>query len=234
MLEVCVDTIDGVIAAMNGGAGRVELCSSLSEGGLTPSAGLMHAAAALPIDCYAMIRPRSGLFEFSGAEAKIMLADIATVHDAGLAGVVLGAQAADGGLNIPLLTQMVDAAGGLGTTLHRVIDVVPDPVLALGQAIELGFDRVLTSGAEPFAQDGAKLIEQMVKQAAGRIVVMPGSGLTAANVAGVIAATGVQDVHASCSVRVPGNAAFSDFDPPGGRFATSQGKVRAMVDQISG
>jgi len=234
VLEVCVDTIDGVIAAMKGGAGRVELCSSLSEGGLTPSAGLMHAAAALPIDCYAMIRPRSGLFEFSTAEANIMLADIATAQKAGLAGVVLGAQDAEGGLNIPLLKQMMDAAEGLGTTLHRVIDVVPDPLLALNQAMDLGFDRVLTSGAEPFAQDGAKLIGQMVKQALGRIVIMPGCGLTAANVADVMAATGVQEVHASCNVRVLGGVAFSDFDPPNGRFETSQQKVRAMVDQILG
>ena len=163
-----------------------------------------------------------------------MLSDIATAQAAGLAGVVLGAQNAEGGLNIPLLKQMMDAAEGLGTTLHRVIDVVPDPILALDLAMELGFDRVLTSGAEPFAQDGVKLIEQMVARAAGRIVIMPGCGLTAANVASVMAATGVQEVHASCNTRVSGSVAFSDFDPPGGRFETSQEKVRAMVDQIPG
>ena len=234
VLEVCVDTIDGAIAAMDGGAGRVELCSSLSEGGLTPSAGLMRAAAALPVPCYAMIRPRSGLFEFSEAEAKVMLADIAMVHEAGLAGVVLGAQGEDGGLNVPLLRQMIAAASGLGTTVHRVIDVVPAPLIALGQAIDLGFDRVLTSGAEPFAQDGVTLIEQMVALAAGRVSIMPGCGLTADNVAAVMAATGVQEVHAACSVRVPGDAAFSDFDPPGGRYETSERLVRAMVKQIPG
>ncbi|WIY23662.1 copper homeostasis protein CutC [Parasedimentitalea psychrophila] len=234
MLEVCVDTIDGVMAAMQGGAGRVELCSSLSEGGLTPSAGLMRAAADLPIPCYAMIRPRGGLFGFSEAEARVMLADIAMVHEAGLAGVVLGAQAEDGGLNMPLLRRMLAAATGLGTTLHRVIDVVPAPLLALGQAIDLGFDRVLTSGAEPFAQDGAELITQMVTQAAGRISIMPGCGLTAANVAAVMARTGVQEVHAACNVPVPGGAAFSDFDPPGGRYQTSESQVRAMVSQIPG
>ncbi|WP_294614750.1 copper homeostasis protein CutC [uncultured Roseovarius sp.] len=234
MLEVCVDTIDGVIAAMNGGAERVELCSSLSEGGLTPSVGLMRAAVALPISCYAMIRPRSGLFEFSEAEAKIMLADIGAAQRVGLAGVVLGAQNGDGGLNMPLLEQMIAAAGDLGTTLHRVIDVVPEPLIALGQAIELGFERVLTSGAKPFAQDGTDLIAQMVVKAAGRISVMPGCGLTAANVASVISATGVQEVHAACSVRVTGDVAFSDFDPPGGRFETSEAQIRAMVNQISG
>ncbi|KAE9630387.1 copper homeostasis protein CutC [Parasedimentitalea maritima] len=234
MLEVCVDTIDGVIAAMNGGAGRVELCSSLSEGGLTPSAGLMHAAAALPVPCYAMIRPRSGLFEFSDAEASVMLADIAMAREAGLAGVVLGAQNAARGLNVPMLATLMAAAGDLGTTLHRVIDVVPEPLVALSQAIDLGFERVLTSGAEPFAQDGTKLIAQMVTQAAGRISIMPGCGLTADNVAEVIAATGVEEVHASCNVRVAGDLAFSDFDPPSGRFETSETTVREMVNQMSG
>ncbi|TLP67153.1 copper homeostasis protein CutC [Parasedimentitalea maritima] len=234
MLEVCVDTIDGVIAAMNGGAGRVELCSSLSEGGLTPSAGLMHAAAALPVPCYAMIRPRSGLFEFSDAEASVMLADIAMAREAGLSGVVLGAQNAARGLNVPMLATLMAAAGELGKTLHRVIDVVPEPLVALSQAIDLGFERVLTSGAEPFAQDGTKLIAQMVTQAAGRISIMPGCGLTADNVAEVIAATGVEEVHASCNVRVAGDLAFSDFDPSSGRFETSEATVREMVNQMSG
>jgi copper homeostasis protein len=234
MLEVCVDSIDGVIAAMKGGAGRVELCSSLSEGGLTPSAGLMRAAAALPVPCYAMIRPRSGLFGFSETEANIMLADIAMVHEAGLAGVVLGAQNADGGLNMQLLAQLIAAAGDLGATLHRVIDVVPEPLFALDQAIELGFERVLTSGAKPLAPDGAALIAQMVLRAAGKISIMPGCGLTAENVDDVMAITGAQEVHAACNVRVSGELAFSDFDPPGGRFETSEMEVREMVSRING
>lgn len=234
VLEVCVDSIDGVFAAIKGGAGRVELCSSLSEGGLTPSAGLMQAAAALPVPCFALIRPRSGLFRFSEAEAEIMLADIAMAQKAGLAGVVLGAQDAKGGLNMPLLARLTGAAGGMGKTLHRVIDVVPQPLVALEQAIDLGMERVLTSGAEPLAPDGVKLIAQMVAQAGARISVMPGCGLTSENVAGVIAATGVQEVHAACSRRVPGAAAFSDFDPPGGRLETSEAEVRAMVHRICG
>lgn len=234
MLEVCVDSIDGAIAAMKGGAKRVELCSSLSEGGLTPSAGLMLAAAALPVPCYAMIRPRSGLFEFSETEVRIMHSDIAMVHEAGLAGVVLGAQNADSELNMPLLAQLIASAGDLGTTLHRVIDVVPEPLIALDQAIELGFERVLTSGAEPLAPNGTALIAQMVLRASGRISVMPGCGLTANNVAGVMAVTGAQEAHAACNVRVPGDLAFSDFDPPGGRFETSETEVRKMVSRISG
>jgi copper homeostasis protein len=233
MLEVCVDTFEGAEAAVAGGAGRVELCSSLSEGGLTPSAGLMRAAARLPVPCYAMIRPRSGLFAFSVMEAEIMLADIAAARDAGLAGVVLGVQGKDGSLDTALLGRLVTAAGPMGKTLHRVIDVVPDPLRALDEAIDLGFERVLTSGAAPFAPDGVGLIGQMVSRAAGRISVMPGCGLTPENVASVLAATGATEAHAACRVAVPGDRAFSDFDPPGGRFETSPDEVRRMVAAIA-
>lgn len=233
LLEVCVDTIEGAASAARGGAGRIELCASLSEGGLTPSVGLMRAAARLPVPSYAMIRPRSGLFGFSEAEAEIMMADIAAARDAGLAGVVLGAQGPDGGLDVRLLSRLVSAAGDLGCTLHRVIDVVPDPILALEQAMDLGFERVLTSGAEPFAPDGTGLIADMVMRANGRISVMPGCGLAADNVASVIVATGVAEVHAACRAKVPGDPAFSDFDPPGGQFETSEHEVRAMVSAIA-
>lgn len=232
MLEVCVDTFEGAVAAVMGGAARIELCSSLSEGGLTPSVGLMRAAARLPVPTYAMIRPRSGLFHFSEAEMQIMLADIAAAREAGLAGVVLGVQGPDGELDVAMLGRMAAAAGDLGRTLHRVIDVVPDPLVALEQAADLGFERVLTSGAAPFAPDGVGLITEMVIRADGRIGVMPGCGLTAENVAGVLAATGAGEVHAACRVRVPGDPAFSDFDPPGGRYETSEDEVRAMVAAI--
>ncbi|MGI1660707.1 copper homeostasis protein CutC [Palleronia sp. KMU-117] len=234
LVEVCVDTLDGALAAVRGGAGRIELCSALSEGGLTPSAGLMRAAAALPVPVRAMIRPRSGLFHFTDRDEAIMLADIAAARAAGLAGVVLGAQAPDGGLDLGLLARLCDAAGPLGRTLHRVIDVVPDPLLALDQAIALGFDRVLTSGAQPLAPDGAGLIAAMVQRAAGRLSVMPGCGLDAGNVARVVTATGAHEVHAACSRPVPGDPAFSDFDPPGGRRETSEADVRAMVAALAG
>lgn len=232
-LEVCVDTFDGALAAQQAGAARVELCTALSEGGLTPSAGLMAAAAELEIPCYAMIRPRSGLFHFSEAEVRIMRADINNARDAGLAGVVLGAQQANGTLNVHLLEQLCNEASGIGTTLHRVIDVVPDPLEAMEQAISLGFERVLTSGAQPEAPQGVELIRTMVQQANGRISVMPGCGLTADNVKQVVDDTGVHEVHAACQTPVNRERAFSDFDPPNGRMQTSEGEVKAMVAALS-
>ncbi|MEM6712681.1 MAG: copper homeostasis protein CutC [Pseudomonadota bacterium] len=229
LLEVCVDTLEGAQAAIEGGAGRIELCSALSEGGLTPSVGLMRAAAQLPIPCRAMIRPRSGLFHFADNDLPIMIADVRVAKDAGLAGVVLGVQDEAGGLDVDTLARLVDAAGDLGKTLHRVIDVVPDPLQAIDQAIDLGFDRVLTSGAQPFAPEGVDLIAEMVRQAAGRLSVMPGCGLEPDNVAEVVGKTGVTEVHAACQVRAPGDPAFSDFDPPAGRFVTSAEEVKRMV-----
>lgn len=229
LLEVCVDTFEGAEAAVRGGAGRIELCAALSEGGLTPSAGLMRAAAALPVPVHAMIRPRGGLFHFTDRDLAIMLDDIAGARDAGLAGVVLGAQGPDGGLDIGMLTRLSAAAGLMGRTLHRVIDVAPDPLVALEQAMALGFERVLTSGAQPLAPDGTDLIAAMVRRAAGRVSVMPGCGLEPGNVARVVAETGAHEVHAACSRPVPGDPAFSDFDPPGGRHEISEADVRAMV-----
>jgi copper homeostasis protein len=232
-LEVCVDTLDGILAAKAGGASRVELCAALSEGGLTPPVGLMRAAARTGIPCFAMIRPRSGLFHFSAGEVAMMVDDIRAAKAAGLAGVVMGVQAPDGRLDVAVLGRLRDEAAGMGTALHRVIDVVPDPMEALDQAIALGFDRVLTSGGAQEAPDGVDVIAAMVARARGRISVMPGCGLTPGNVAGIVARTGVAEVHAACSVRVPDAETFSDFDPPSGRMRTDAETVRSMVDALS-
>lgn len=233
ILEVCVDTYQGACNAIKGGARRIELCSALSEGGLTPSFGLMQRAAHLSVPCYAMIRPRSGLFHFSAHEVEIMLSDVRAAKQAGLAGVVLGVQRPDGTLDAPVLRRLREEAGPLGATLHRVIDVVPDPFAALEQAMELGFERVLTSGVEENAPDGAGLIREMVNRSAGHLSVMPGCGVTPENVRFLIAETGAKEVHAACRERVPGDPAFSDFDPSSGRFQTSATEVARMVSAIT-
>ena len=231
-VEVCVDTFEGVQTAQQGGATRIELCSALSEGGLTPSAGLMAAAAESGIPCYAMIRPRSGLFHFTAAEERIMLADIDAAGSAGLAGVVLGAQNEDNTLNTAMLTRLRAAADGLGATMHRVIDVVPDPLIALDQAIDLGFDRILTSGAQPEAPQGQDMISAMVKRANDQISIMPGCGLLPQNVRDLVLETGVHEVHAACSLPVPDAESFSDFDPSSGRWYTSETEIRKLVQAL--
>lgn len=229
-LEVCVDAIDGVAAAQAGGAERVELCAALSEGGLTPSVGMMREAARFEVPCYAMIRPRAGLFCYSSAEVAVMIADVEAAKEAGLAGVVIGAQDASGGLDAEVLRWLMDV--GLPATLHRVIDVVPDWRAAIDVAVDVGIERVLTSGGALRAMDGAARLAQMVGYADGRLSVMAGSGVNAGNVAALVGLTGVAEVHASCAVVAQGAEAFSNFDPVGGRKVTDVGVVRGVVEAL--
>ena len=189
-LEICIDGADGLIAAVAGGADRIELCSALALGGLTPSPGLMTLAARAPVPVYAMIRPRAGDFVFSPAEIDQMRREIDAAREAGLAGVVLGASEPGGALDEALLARLAAHAEGLGRTLHRAFDLVPDRAAALETAVALGFERILTSGGAAKAGDALPELAALVKQAAARISVMPGSGVRPDNAAAIIAATG--------------------------------------------
>lgn len=201
-IEVCVDSVAGMARAVSGGADRIELCAALSEGGLTPSAGFMGLAAGCGVPVRAMIRPRGGDFVFSGDEVAVMLDDIDAARAAGLEGVVLGAALADGHLDLETLRRLADRADGLGRTLHRVSDGVPGPVDAMKQARDLGFDCVLSSGGAVGALAGRAVLAEMATVAG--IEVMPGAGLSAANVAEVVAATGAHWVHGSFADGVAG------------------------------
>ncbi len=202
LLEVCVDSAEGLYSAIEGGADRIELCSALELGGLTPSQALMELASDAPIPVYAMIRPRAGSFCFSAEDEVIMAADIGNARNAGLAGVVLGASLADGSLDVTLLERLIAEAKGLGTTLHRAFDLVPDAESALEQAIALGFERILTSGLSLTAEEGLDNLRHLAGKAGKRISIMPGSGVSAGNVGRIIEATGATEVHASCRVAV--------------------------------
>ncbi len=194
-LEICVDTAAG-IATCQADADRIELCSALEVGGLTPGPGLIAAAQTSQVPVFAMIRPRAGDFTFDAMDKATCLDDIAAVRKAGLAGVVLGASVNDK-LDHAFLSACIAAAGDMGTTLHRVIDTLPDPVGAVEDAITLGFDRILTSGGALNAADGADVIAQMQRLAGDRIAIMAGSGVNDQNVA-AIASTGIRSFHASC------------------------------------
>lgn len=230
-LEVCVDDPAGLAAALRGGADRIELCSALALGGLTPSLGFMQQASALALPVYAMIRPRAGDFCFSPDEADLMERDIAATREAGLAGVVLGAGRADGRLDLPLLERLVRVADGLETTLHRVFDLTgPDFDAALEEAIGLGFERILTSGGARTAPEGLAALARLMERADGRIVVMPGSGVTAATLPGLMARLPIREVHASCSRPMPVRSAAAErlgFASPAER-RTDEDTVRAL------
>ena len=236
LLEICVADAASLEAAIEGGADRIELCSALELGGLTPSPGLMRLAAQAPIPVYAMIRPRAGDFVFSAWEGEIMLADIEAVGGAGLAGVVLGASQPDGRLDEALLSRQRVHARGLGTTLHRAFDLVPDRPAALETAIALGFERILTSGGAAGASTGLDELVRLHRAARGRIGIMPGSGLTPANIAALLAALPVTEVHSSCSAEgEPWSAdAIRLGFAVGGRRCTRAAIVRAFRAAMEG
>ncbi|MEJ5022119.1 copper homeostasis protein CutC [Ochrobactrum vermis] len=200
LLEVCVDSAGGLRSAIEGGADRIELCSALELGGLTPSQALMELASKAPIPVYAMIRPRAGNFCFSTEDEALMVSDIGNARSAGLAGVVVGASRNDGSLDVAMLERLAAEAKGLGTTLHRAFDLVPDMTAALQQAIALGFERILTSGLSQTAEEGLDRLRMLAEMARGRISIMPGSGINAKNVGRIVDATGATEVHASCRV----------------------------------
>jgi copper homeostasis protein len=208
LLEVCVDSPAGLEAAVSGGADRIELCSALALSGLTPSPGLMALAAEAPVPVYAMIRPHPGDFVYGPRELDTMRREIDAARAAGLAGVVFGATRRTGELDEAALAGLIGHAKGMGTTLHRAFDLTPDLGAALETAVGLGFERVLTSGGEITAGLGAERIAELVEQTAGRIGVMAGAGLNAANVTEVVGLTGVGEVHASCSTPTPTSIAL--------------------------
>jgi len=233
LLEICVDDHAGLEAARAGGADRVELCSALPLGGLTPSAGLMMLAALSPLPVMAMIRPRAGDFVWSNAEHEAMRVEIAAARMAGLAGVVIGASNPDGTLDAPMLADLVRHAAGLDITLHRAIDLCPDPLAAIRLCAALGIPRVLTSGGAVTAVAGLTRLQAMTGQG---VTVMPGGGISADIVDGL---TGfpLTEVHASASVPAASATdakvmAFG-FQPPDARV-TDAGRVaalRARLDQ---
>lgn len=235
LLEVCIDTAAGLRAAIEGGADRVELCSALEVGGLTPQAGLMSLAAAAGATARIMIRPRAGNFVFNADEIDQMHAEIRSAHAYGLEGFVLGASLPDGRLDTGTLARLIETAGDARLTLHRAFDLVPDIEEAVETAIDLGFDAILTSGRAPTRLDGLADIAKAHAIAAGRITIMAGAGINPDSARAILAAVPLAAVHGSCSVPAP------DESPDVSRFGfsianrriTDSKSVSALKNSIS-
>lgn len=201
MLEICSGDIGSVLAAREGGATRVELCSGLAEGGMTPSAGLIREAAATGgIRVNVLIRPRPGDFIYSPAERRIILEDIRMALEAGADGVAVGALTPEGKVDAGFCREMTETAraakGDCDLTFHRAFDLVRDPDASLEVLIDLGFNRVLTSGLARTATEGREMIGRLKKLARGRISIMAGAGVDPSN-ARMLLEAGADELHAS-------------------------------------
>jgi copper homeostasis protein len=242
LLEVPVVSVEDALAAQEGGADRLELNAALTLGGLTPSLGtLIEVKAAVALPVLVMIRPRPGGFCYAEADIKVMKRDVDLALQHGADGVVLGILTADGRVDSERCRRLLRQAAGRTTVFHRAFDVTPDPFEALESLIELGLQRVMTSGQEETAFYGAKCIGELIHRAAGRIEVLPAGGINRFTVADVVARTGCDQVHASLrakrddrSVAARPHVSFGTLELPEDRYdATSAEAVAEMRRLLS-
>jgi copper homeostasis protein len=227
-LEICSFNLASALIAQASGADRIELCASPGEGGVTPSSGVIRSAREqLRIPLYPIIRPRGGDFLYSGEEFEIMLRDIEYCKQMGCNGVVIGMLKADGTIDQARCTRLVEAAYPLGVTFHRAFDWAANPFEALETIIQMGCERILTSGQRPTAEEGAELIDQLVREADDRIVIMPGSGVRSANIVQLAEKTGASEFHTSARL-----LQASAMDYVNGQMKESQDMVLAGEDEI--
>ncbi|MEP6582842.1 MAG: copper homeostasis protein CutC [Ginsengibacter sp.] len=200
-LEIIGFNIESCITAQEAGADRIELCSSPLEGGTTPSYGFIKAARhLLEIELYVMIRPRGGDFLYSRADIEMLKTDIEVCKKTGCDGIVLGLLTKEGKVDKERCKHLVSYAYPLGVTFHRAFDRTSNAMQALEDIIDIGCERILTSGLKPKAVDGQELIKELIKQAGERIIIMPGSGITSENIQSLAKNTGAAEFHSSASI----------------------------------
>ena len=225
VLEVCCYNLHSALIAQEAGAHRVELCADPGDGGTTPSYSLIKTARKkLNIALYPIIRTRGGDFLFSDEEFDVMLHDVIACKKIGCDGVVIGILQTDGTVDKSKCRQLVEAAYPLGVTFHRAFDWAINPFEALEDIIDIGCERILTSGQQPTAIQGAPLIADLVKQSADRIIIMPGSGIRASNIADVAKDTGATEFHSSARINIKTSMAYLNA-------AMQEEQVTVMADR---
>ena len=198
LVEICVDSLESATIAEASGAGRIELCSALSEGGVTPSAGLLEAVLNnISIDVYVIIRPRGGDFLYSDHDFSVMRRDIERAGEMGAEGIVTGILYRDGTVDVDRTALLVEYAGPMQVTFHRAFDLCREPKRALEDIISAGASRILTSGQARTAIEGAAVIKDLIAMAGGRVTIMPGGGISEYNVALLANTTGAREYHLS-------------------------------------
>ena len=225
LLEVCCGSPDSVAAAVAGGARRIELCAHLELDGLTPPMEWVRDAKTRYPDLlvHVLIRPRAGDFVYAAEETDTMVLQIREALEAGADGIVIGALMPAGDVDLALLKRLISVipAGRASVTFHRAFDVCRKPFDALEQIIALGCDRILTSGQQPTVVEGTDMLRALRQHARGRILILPGGGVTPENAARVLAGTGCVEIHASASETIDG------------KKITSAAKVAAILQAIS-
>ncbi|MBR5483255.1 MAG: copper homeostasis protein CutC [Alistipes sp.] len=240
-IEVCCSSLYEAREAEAGGAIRIELCGAIACGGVTPSAGVIRqiAEAGLKLDINVLIRAREGGFCYTTEEVDVMCRDIEFCREVGVDGVVIGALTKTGEIDVEACRKMIQAAGDMSVTFHRAFDVCAAPKQALEQIISLGCDRLLTSGCQSTAECGAEFIAELVEQAAGRIIVMPGAGIRPSNIAKIEKTTRAAEFHSTARKDSPDYAfrsAVVDFsaypDKEGLQPLSSADVVSQLVNNV--
>lgn len=222
-IEICCGSIQSAANAKAGGAKRIELCQGLVEGGTTPSlATIQHAVRELGLQVFVLVRPRGGDFCYNELEIKTMEEDVAFCKEVGASGIVVGFLHPDGSIDTELTRRFVEIASPLPVTFHRAFDECKEPLNALEQIIDCGCRRILTSGCKPTAMEGAEMLQQLVKQANGRINILAGSGITPENAVELREKTGVPEIHGSCKIT-----------RPDGAWETDKQQVKKLLEQLA-
>lgn len=234
-LEIIAFDIESCVAAQQRGADRIELCDNFSEGGTTPSYGFIKKARKkLSIELYVMVRPRGGDFLYSDEEFQIMIQDITLCKSSGCDGIVLGLLMSSGNIDKEKSRILIEYAYPLGVTFHRAFDRAKDPFQALEDIIEIGCERILTSGQKPKAMEGIELISQLIQTADDRIIIMPGSGVNSENIKELSNKTGAVEFHSSASVMINSKMQFENklMSEKLQRIAINENEVALMSNII--
>ena len=212
LIEVCVDSVASAVAAERGGAQRVELCSDLLEGGVTPSLGLLEAVRSkISIGINPIIRPRAGDFCYSDEDFDVMCRDVEAAKNSGADGVVLGILDPAGRVDVQRTRQLIDVARPLTATFHRAFDMSADLLLSLEDVCATGADRLLTSGGEQSCLQGIDMISQLVQAGGRRIAIMAGGSIGPENVATIVDRTGVKEIHVGLASALPSPMQFRNL-----------------------
>ena len=244
LFEVCTNSVESCIAAQEGGANRVELCAGIPEGGTTPSYGEIAMAREVltTTRLHVIIRPRGGDFLYSPVEVKTMLKDIEMARQLGADGVVFGCLTTNGGIDVPVMKQLMEVSKGLSVTFHRAFDVCRDASEALEQIIDLGCDRILTSGQQATAELGIPLLKELRERANGRITLLAGCVVNEKNICRIAKETGIQEFHFSAresiksgmeykneAVSMGGTVHISEYE----RNVTTVKRVKDTIESIT-